>query len=123
MMQQSAPDRSQPDRTKAYRARIIPTLELHIHAHEKTRDAETRAVGVARRMRHNSAGRAYAWLARSFRSDKDCLLDSTARVISWNPALSIQDAAAQCNGDLSTDRNPKFALLEDLPRYEDVGKQ
>jgi len=39
MMHQSAPGRSQPDRTKAYRARILPTLELHIHAHEKTRDA------------------------------------------------------------------------------------
>ena len=93
MMQQSAPDRSQPDRTKAYRARIIPTLELHIHAHEKTRDAETRAVGVARRMRH-SAGAAYTWLARSFRSNKGSLLDSTARMISGNPGLPIQDAGA-----------------------------
>jgi hypothetical protein len=42
-------------------------------------------------------------------------------VISGNPALAIPDAAAHCNGDLSTDRNPKFALLEDLPPYEDVG--
>ena len=39
MIQQSAPGRGQPDRAKAYRARIISTLELHIHSREKTRYA------------------------------------------------------------------------------------
>jgi len=49
MMHQSAPGRSQPDRTKAYRAHIIPTLELHIHAHEKNarRCAEMRPESYA----------------------------------------------------------------------------
>jgi hypothetical protein len=115
--------RSQPtDRTKAYRARIISTLELDIHAHEETRDAVRVPSGW-----HGGCDTprapACALLARSFRSDKGCLLDNTVRVISGNPALSNSKLLLTATVDLSTDRDPKFALLDGLLPYKDVGKQ
>jgi hypothetical protein len=57
MMQQSTLGRSRPDRTKACRARIIPTLELHIMRLKKraTLYACRRGAG---RMRHSVGRRA-----------------------------------------------------------------